>query len=62
MAHLHNFPRQKYRPSMLKQFGEKVKDVAAFATAAKGIFDVGRSIYQGIQTIGPAMAIGATLL
>lgn len=60
MAHLHNFPR--HRPSMIQQIGDKVKDVAAFATAAKGIFDVGRSIYQGLQTIGPAMAIGATLL
>ena len=62
MAHIHHFPRHKYQPSMLESVGQKVKTVAEIAGAAKGIWDIGRMIYTGAQTLGPALGVAATLL
>jgi hypothetical protein len=47
---------------MLESVGQKVKTVAEIAGAAKGIWDIGRMIYTGAQTLGPALGVAATLL
>ena len=44
MAHLHNLRNQN--TTFMSRFGEKVKHVAAAVGTAKGIYDVGRTIYQ----------------
>ena len=44
MAHLHNLRNQN--TTFMSRFGEKVKHVAAAVATAKGIYDVGRTIYQ----------------
>ena len=51
MAHLHNLPKQK--GNFLSSIGNKVKSVMEFGAAAKGLYDVGRGIYQGVSTYGP---------
>jgi len=38
--------------------GNKVKSAAELAGTAKGIWDVGRGIYNGISTYGPIVAEG----
>ena len=44
MAHLHNVKNQN--TTFMSSIGEKVKHVAAAVGTAKGIYDVGRTIYQ----------------
>ena len=44
MAHLHKLRNQN--TNFMSRFGEKVKHVAAAVGTAKGIYDVGRTIYQ----------------
>ena len=55
MAPTHNMSGTS-KPSMFSDIGNKVKHVAEFAGAVKGLYDVGRAIYQGVQTIGPMVA------
>ena len=62
MANLQNLPRRK-KPSFLTSVGNKVKSAFEYGMAAKGLFDMGKGIYQGVSTYGPmvynaAKAIG----
>ena len=62
MANLQNLPRRK-KPSFLSSVGNKVKTAFEYGMAAKGLFDMGKGIYQGVSTYGPmiynaAKAIG----
>ena len=64
MANLQNLPRRK-KPSFLSSLGNKVKSALEYGMAAKGLFDMGKGIYQGVSTYGPmiynaAKAIGPT--
>ena len=64
MANLQNLPRRK-RPSFFSSLGNKVKTAFEYGMAAKGLFDMGKGIYQGVSTYGPmvynaAKAIGPT--
>ena len=61
MAHLHNF-RHRNQPSMISQIGQKVLHAAQFAAEAKGLWDLGRGIYQTAQTIGPYIGAAAPAL
>ena len=64
MANLQNLPRRK-KPSFLSSLGNKVQSAFEYGMAAKGLFDMGKGIYQGVSTYGPAIynglrAIGPT--
>ena len=64
MANLQNLPRRK-KPSLISSLGNKVKTAFEYGMAAKGLFDMGKGIYQGVSTYGPmlynaAKAIGPT--
>ena len=64
MANLQNLPRRK-KPSFLSSLGNKVKSALEYGMAAKGLFDMGKGIYQGVSTYGPMVynglkAIGPT--
>ena len=64
MANLQNLPRRK-KPSFLTSVGNKVRTAFEYGMAAKGLFDMGKGIYQGVSTYGPmlynaAKAIGPT--
>ena len=64
MANLQNLPRRK-KPSFLSSLGNKVKSALEYGMAAKGLFDMGKGIYQGISNYGPLVynglkAIGQT--
>ena len=64
MANLQYLPRRK-KPSFLSSVGNKVKTAFEYGMAAKGLFDMGKGIYQGVSTYGPmlynaAKAIGPT--
>ena len=64
MANLQNLPRRK-RPSFFSSIGNEVKTAFEYGMAAKGLFDMGKGIYQGVSTYGPmlynaAKAIGPT--
>ena len=61
MAHLHNY-RHRNQPSMISQIGRKVIHAAQFAAEAKGLWDLGRGIYQIAQTIGPYIGAAAPAL
>ena len=61
MAHLHNY-RHRQQPSMISQIGRKVLHAAQFAAEAKGLWDLGRGIYQTAQTIGPYIGAAAPAL
>jgi hypothetical protein len=61
MAHLHNY-RHRQQPSMISQIGQKVLHAAQFAAEAKGLWDLGRGIYQTAQTIGPYIGAAAPAL
>ena len=54
MANLQNLPRRK-KPSFLTSLGNKVKTAFEYGMAAKGLFDMGKGIYQGVSTYGPAI-------
>ena len=65
MAHLNNLPRRKKILSFISFLGNKVKSALEYGAAAKGLFGMGRGIYQGISTYGPMVyngfkAIGPT--
>ena len=57
MGHLHSFHKNK-KPSMLSSIGNKVKSAMEIGAAAKGLFDIGRSVYQGLATYGPMVVNG----
>ena len=61
MAHTHNF-KKNHRTSWIADIGNKVKYAAEVVGAAKGLYDVGRSLYHGMQVIGPAVAGAASVL
>ena len=61
MAHLHNY-RNKQHPSWINQVGQKVLHAAQFAAEAKGLWDLGKGIYQTAQTIGPYIGAAAPAL
>ena len=61
MAHLHNY-RHRIQPSMISQIGRTVIHAAQFAAEAKGLWDLGRGIYQTAQTIGPYIGAAAPAL
>jgi hypothetical protein len=61
MASMH-FNHRRPKQSFLSNIGNKVKQAAEIAGAVKGIYDVGRMIYQGVQTLGPAVASAGILL
>lgn len=63
MALTHNFKRQSTSssPSMLSDIGGKVKNVAEIVGAVKGLYDVGKAVYQGVKTIGPIVASAGIL-
>ena len=53
MASLHNY-RNGHKPtSFLDGIGTKIKHVSQFIGAAKGLYDIGRSIYTTGRTIAP---------
>ena len=52
MAHLHNL--RNHNTTFMSRFGEKVKHVAAVVGTAKGLYDVGRTLYQIGQVAIPA--------
>ena len=57
MANLQNLPRRK-KPSFLSSLGNKVKNAFEYGMAAKGLFDMGKGMYQGGSTYGPAICNG----
>ena len=61
MAHLHNY-RHRQQPSWVSQIGQKVLHAAQFAAEAKGLWDLGKGIYQTAQTIGPYIGAAAPAL
>lgn len=59
MASMHNRHQSK---SWISSIGNKVKNVAEFAGAVKGIYDTGRMLYNAAQYIGPAVAAAGVIL
>ena len=57
MGHSHTFNKNK-KPSMLSSIGNKVKTALEVGAAAKGLFDIERSVYQGVATYGPMIMNG----
>ena len=45
-----------------ESFGQKVKNVSETVGAIKGLWDTGRMVYSGIQTVAPYIASGMALL
>ena len=52
MANLQNFRHYKH-VNLLDSVGEKVKHAAELAGAIKGIYDLGRGVYAGLQVAAP---------
>ena len=61
MAHLHNRHHHD-KQSCLSNIGNKVQNVAKFAGAVKGIYDVGKFRYTGAQALGPIVATAGMAL
>ena len=62
MAHLHNRNMSNNRQSWLSNIGNKVKGVAEFAGAVKGIYDVGKMVYSGAQAMAPYIATAGMII
>ena len=62
MASMHFNNHRRPKQSFLSSIGNKVKQAAEVAGAVKSLYDVGRMIYQGVKTIGPAVASAGILL
>ena len=62
LSHFHNRHMNTSRQSWISNLGNKVKNVAEIAGAAKGIYDVGRMIYNGAQALGPIVSTAAMAL
>ena len=56
MGHIHH----KHKPSMATNFANKIKVGAEVIGGIKTAFDIGRTIYQGIQTAAPYIQTAAT--
>ena len=61
MAHLSSLPKPR-KPSMLSSTGNKVRTALEIGGTAKGLFDIGRCIYQGVSTYGPMLMNGLKTL
>ena len=62
MALTQNFKRQaSAAPSTMSDLGGKVRNVAEVIGAAKGLYDIGKVVYQGVRTIGPMVASAGLL-
>ena len=57
MAKLSNYHKSK-KPSFFSSLGHKVKTAMEIGATATGLFDIGRSIYQGAAAYGPMIANG----
>ena len=57
MANLTNFHKHK-KPSFFASLGHKIKTALEIGATAKGLFDMGRGIYQGVSTYGPMVYNG----
>ena len=55
MGHLHNY-HHNHRPSVFANLGQKVKQGAEIAVAAKTIFDVGKTFYITAAIAAPIVA------
>ena len=61
MAILHNSNYQA--PSFWQSIGNKVKTGAEVAGTMKGIWDVGRAVYHGVQAAAPVIrAVAGAIL
>ena len=58
MAYLNTYNNKP--PS--ESFGQKVKNVSQTLGAIKGMYDVGKTIYSGIQSAAPIIEMGMALL
>ena len=58
MGHLQNTRNKK----PVETFGSKVKNVAETIGHLKGMYDIGKSIYSGMQVAAPYIAEGMALL
>jgi hypothetical protein len=61
MASYH-FNNRRSHNSLLSNIGNKVKHVAEFAGAVKGIYDVGKMIYHGARAISPIASAAGLLI
>ena len=52
MASLTHFHTHK-KPSFFASLGHKIKTALEIGATAKGLFDMGRGIYQGVSTCEP---------
>ena len=57
MASLTNYRNTKNHPFSI-HWENKVKPAMEIRATAKGLFDIGRSMYQGAATYGPMIANG----
>ena len=51
---------KQHRPK--ESFGQKVKNVSETLAGLKGIYETGKMVYSGIQTVAPYIASGIALL
>ena len=62
MGNLSNYNYNKNHFNInMKSLGSKVKNVVEFGSTLKGIYDVGRTIYTGIQAATPYVLEAALL-
>ena len=47
---------RRTKPSLMSSIGEKLKQGAEMLGTIKGIYDTGKVIYNGVQTIAPIVA------
>ena len=59
MGYTHHINHQK--PSMLSNFGNKIRTGAEVIGGIKTAFEIGRSIYSGIQTAAPYVQAGLSV-
>ena len=57
MGHLHSSHKNQ-KPSMLSSIGNKVKTAMEIGAIANGLFDIVRSVYQGVAAHGPMIMNG----
>ena len=61
MASFH-FNNKVSHKSLFSNIGTKIKNVAEIAGALKGIYDIGKLLYNGAWTIGPVASTVGLLL
>ena len=57
MANLANFHKHK-KHSFFASLGHKIKAALEIGATAKGLFDMGRGVYQGVSAYGPMVYNG----